>query len=111
MWVLSSGAELVVQLREEFAARHLPLHLGILGSVVYRGWSANDIDIVVYPHRSDEPLDMPLIYSAFSSVGLRQIHDMARVHRAWQRQGSSDKKHVEVWADSHRKLIDFFFMK
>jgi hypothetical protein len=84
-------------------------HTGMLGSVLLRGQSRKDLDLVLYPHHS-EALDRTRLDEALVSFGLKRLADRAKVTRIWRDFGSSDNKHVEVWQWG-KKRVDFFFLK
>lgn len=103
-WVLDDALALIRKLAERLAPQY---HLALAGSVLLRGQSRNDLDLIVYP-ASSEAQDKDFVAKVLTEEGLKRLHDREVVHRAWRRRGSDDAKHVEVWEYKDRKLDVFF---
>ena len=105
-WTLDEGLSFVRCLQSPLA----PLGYGIAmaGSVLIRGDSKTDLDIVVFPYSTAEQ-SYSAVQEAFDEFGMKRIFSMAAVQRFRLRQKSHDKKHVEIWMyEGHR--IDVFFL-
>lgn len=95
----SNAVEIAASL-EPVLSQH-GFHVGIGGSLAYRGDSEKDIDIIIYPHSRDVVMDLPFIISLLSSAGY------------WQRTDKKDSTVVpDVWVTTNvkRQNVDFFFM-
>ena len=99
-------------------------HAGMVGSVLTKGYSINDLDMVLYPAStkalySREPLGVvPREYlpTVLHKAGMVRVFDRAFVTEQWRKAGSDDEKHVEVWkctpgipACADRR-VDVFFL-
>ena len=84
-------------------------HCGIIGSVLIKGYSYNDLDLVIFPHNASE-YRLERAYEALQARGLTPHVTRARVAQVWEQKRSTDTKHVEVWR-YNGKRIDLFFMR
>jgi len=79
------------------------LHVAIGGSLVYRGTSEKDIDIFIYPHSRETPMDLKVITSILNSAGYirRVVNDE-----------TTSTMVPDVWtaSDDKGRNVDFFFM-
>jgi hypothetical protein len=101
----------------DFIARAIPVMkdagyaCALAGSLLIKNESQKDLDLdlVLFPYdntksRVDDALE------ALRSLGMACVFDVAFVHEKWANQGSTDRKHVEVWEyDGHR--IDVFWLE
>ena len=101
MWTLESALP-VLRVLEAVAAKE-GFHVALSGSVLYRGYSAKDLDVVVYPH----------------NVNLYRAEDRARLLQSFQTAGFSDPYEVSpnyvdkdvVVVKNDGKRIDLFFLR
>lgn len=91
--------------------------IGLTGSVLYKGASIKDLDLIVYPHKTTVYEDFDRAAQALFLAGLTCIHNAEEVKAArqvkakrWNTEYTPDSKHVEVW-DWRGKRVDIFFMK
>jgi hypothetical protein len=93
VWTLPEGRRLIQRLE-----RHLRPHYfsALAGSVLYRGRSAKDLDVVILPMHAGRCV-LAEIYTGLTAAGLEQRVSAARVQRHWRSKGITDTKHVEVW--------------
>lgn len=84
-------------------------HVGILGSVLTKGESQKDLDILLYPHTT-AMVDLEALYEAMEEAGMHRIVPFANVCRVRAQVDSFDTKHVEVWEHRMRR-IDVFFLR
>ena len=109
VWTL---ADALLFLREvQAVVEPLGFHTGILGSVVLKGSSKNDLDIVIYPALvpDEYKVSNSNVAVALVGMGMQQRYTAAQVHAAWRKQGSSDTKDVEKW-EYRGKIVDIFFL-
>ena len=106
VWTLENALPL---LREVQAAiEPLGYHVGLVGSVLTKGFSDSDMDMVVYPASTTrQPKED--VRTAFAAIGMRQTHSVHVVWKAWKKMGSDDTKHVEKW-EYRGKPVDVFFL-
>lgn len=72
--------------------------LGLTGSVLYSGESANDLDMIAYPMcKTGEGPSVIALGNVFWRHGFRGRWTVEEVHAHWREEGSLDTKHVEVW--------------
>ena len=110
MWQFASA--LIMVRRLEAALDPVGFHVGITGSVLTRGGSVNDLDLIVFPHSTGH-VNMAEVRNALGEAGLQPAYSRAAVASAWERRGSFDTKHVERWkfiTDNDTKYIDLFFL-
>lgn len=104
-WVLDDGLTLVRDLAERLRPRYF---IGLTGSVLVKGRSFNDLDVIVYPGSSVDQ-DKGFVEKVLTASGLRRLHTVDVVQAKWRRHGSQDAKHVEVW-EYQGKKVDVFFL-
>ena len=86
----------------------LGYHVGLVGSVLTKGFSDSDMDMVLYPTSvMRQPKEEAL--AVLVVLGMRRTHTLEQVHAAWKRRGSDDTKHVEKW-EYRGKPVDVFFL-
>lgn len=85
--------------------------LALMGSVLARGYSYNDLDLVAFPLRApDTAASRGELRAALEVRGWHRKHSASVVHAAWARRGSSDTKYVEVWLDARGRRVDLFLL-
>jgi hypothetical protein len=104
-WTLSDALPLIVKLASELAPDY---HLALAGSVLLRGASDKDLDLVVYPN-STVVQDKAVVEAALRRVGLARMYDVEVMHARWRRVGSTDTKHVEIW-DYRGRRVDVIYL-
>lgn len=82
--------------------------VGLTGSVLFRGVSAKDLDLIVYPLNSTE-VSGKMRVMALESMGLIRQCEIYQTHATWRRHGSLDCKLVELWRAGPRR-IDLFIL-
>ena len=107
VWVLDDAVVFLRTLQE-----HVELvgyHVGLAGSVLTKGRSGNDLDIILYPATTAHK-DYEGLIEALERAGLKRSIEREVVTRRWRRLGSEDRKHVEVW-EYGNKRVDVFFLE
>lgn len=105
-WTLSEATDLIRLLSDDL--RDAGFGVGIVGSVIVKGESDNDLDITVFPLKATQYV-LGDAYDALSQHMTRQA-DFYQVIRTWHQKGSSDTKHVEIWVYKEKR-VDVFFLK
>jgi hypothetical protein len=108
-WTFEEALEFLRPLEAPLRMSGFGLALG--GSVLTKGKSDKDLDIVVFPLDSGL-YDIRRARVCFHKAGMEQLWDHYDVLRFWH-QGNpacTDDKHVEVWA-WHNHRIDVFFLR
>jgi len=106
-WSLEEALALIRMLEPKLT--QVGFHVALMGSVLIEGHSTNDLDLILFPHSSNR-VDVESARLELTIAGLRPVISRARVAAAWEREGSSDAKHVEVWAYNDKR-VDLFFMR
>lgn len=95
--------------------QHLQLHVGpvgfhvaLAGSVLLKGGSKKDLDIIIYPHTTQHQ-NYETLRMALQRAGLRPNMSAAEIKRAWEKKLSWDQKHVESWTYIYKR-VDLFFL-
>lgn len=109
MWKLSEALDLVAELTVPL--KEAGYGVGVCGSVLVKGYSTHDLDLVVFPLNTSK-LSVPGTSreDALRRVGMALRHGQAVVQARWRKLGSTDEKHVEVWS-YQGKRVDVFFLR
>lgn len=111
VWTLEEAVPLLKELRE--VTTKVGFAVALAGSILYRGTSTKDLDIVVFPLRVEDPqaeLDLTALKEALEEFGLCPVLSREAVTQGWRKQGSLDTKHVEVWQYQGRR-VDLLFLR
>ena len=84
-------------------------HVGITGSVMYRGYSDKDLDIIAYP-RNTETSKPEKLTAYLRSLGWRRRSTAEATREVWRERGITDAKSVEVWALPDGRRVDLMVM-
>lgn len=106
VWTLADALPLLREVQA--AVEPLGYHVGLAGSVLTKGFSYNDMDMILYPASNAQQPKREIV-AALVALGMRQVHTREKVHAVWKRKGSNDTKHVEKW-DYRGKTVDVFFL-
>lgn len=116
-WELhDNGLDFVVKLTEHMMK--IGYGVGLTGSVLTKGRSKKDIDVILYPYDTSKH-QLPIEIAAHLELfGLSRLYDQSTVKARWKKLGSRDGKHVEVWTNQRAqqegdvpRRIDFFFLR
>ena len=106
MWTMGEAIEFIKSLEAAVSPHY---HIALAGSVLTRGESSKDLDVMVFPHRSQyHSLDE--IHSLLRNFGMKLRADFEEVKKVWRKNGDVgplDQKHVEVWS-WQGKRVDVF---
>lgn len=103
-WTLKEAIDLARDLNS--CAGATGWHFGITGSVLFKGSSEKDLDLIAYP-RNSKDCDRSDLRALLSLCGMRLRMDVKELQSHWK---SGDKKHVEVWQTGNGKRIDLFIL-
>ena len=78
-------------------------HFGLTGSVLYKGESQKDLDLVFYPRTRGEA-KLKDLHLALEVAGLRQSKSALVRLDYWKRSGLKDTKHVESWTMNGKRI-------
>jgi len=122
-WTIRQARRLV----NELEARLAGWYVALAGSVLLRGESSNDLDLIFYPHTSTKiwrpfadslmyDLKIDELYRVLRECGLTQLASADRVKEVWaagrsaKRGPSDDQKWVEIWMYDEQR-VDVFVMR
>lgn len=106
-WTLDEGLELIRKLVDPL--KNVGYSIGVTGSVLIRGSSNDDIDLLVYP-LSTSIQNEELAVQTLIDFGFILKYDVEQVHTAWRKMGSTDEKHVRLFRYDGRR-VDVFFVR
>ena len=84
-------------------------HCGMTGSILHKGESTHDLDVILCP-RDSTKAEKDAARKVLLTFGMTPMHTVEEVHAGWRKKGGTDEKHVEVWR-WHYYRIDFFFLR
>lgn len=100
VWKREEALVFVAMLSE--VARSAGYSIGLTGSVLTRGWSMKDLDVIVFPHgrlsEGEQGPALSALYKALKNFGMSCRETVDQVHKRWRAKGNLDEKHVEVWS-------------
>lgn len=106
-WTLESAVEFIRDLEPILAS--LGWHCALTGSVLYKGESRKDLDLVVYPHRTSNH-SLAYLRQGLRRAGLELFMDANKVKVQWSKLANSeDRKRVELWFQGARR-VDVFVL-
>lgn len=107
LWSLEEGVDFCRRLNKRLM--HVGYVVALTGSVLFKGKSHKDLDLIVYP-MSTSAVDLEALRGALTGFGIRPWIPVEEVHERWRKLGSTDTKHCEIWRSGIRR-IDLFFLK
>jgi hypothetical protein len=108
-WNLVEALEFVQEL-SPIAAR-AGYALALAGSVLTKGRSRKDLDLIVFPLRTDKAREYQLREALIVEMSMKLVFDEAFVKAQWKaKSNSDDEKRVEVW-EWLGKRIDIFYLR
>jgi hypothetical protein len=107
-WSLEQGVGLARAIQA--AVEPLGAHVGLLGSVLTKGSSEKDLDVLIYPANASTPPTRESLHDALKGIGMRLIGDEAWIKKRWAAAGGTDTKSVEFWIFRGGKRVDVFYL-
>lgn len=121
-WVLAEAVEFVRYIQS--AVEPYGFHVAMAGSVLTKGHSDNDLDMILYPTSTKAAAStekfgvVPREYlsQVLYKAGMKRMCDRDFVTKMWRKTGSDDEKHVEVWRCTagipafEGRRVDIFFL-
>jgi hypothetical protein len=98
-WTLKEALVWVAILQEH--VRPCGYHIGLHGSVLHKGKSSKDLDLIVYPHNSGA-IPTGLIAGAIERAGLTYRRERALYQ---------DEKEIRIYTIADGRRIDIFFLQ
>ncbi len=117
LWTMKDGVAFSRVLNRELGKAGFAVAL--TGSVLFKGRSVKDLDLVMFPLTTDRSDIEQQVYPVLvKGLGMQLLHPVSVVHHQWRRLGSVDTKHVEVWettwpftSPARRRRVDIFFLR
>lgn len=107
-WTREEALEMISEISP--GLKSVGYELALAGSILTKGTSSKDVDVVLFPTNSNQQ-DLPKLKEQLETLGMRLLHTEEIVKARWKRvYNSEDKKHVEVW-EWKGKRVDLFFLK
>lgn len=106
MWKLNDAIEEIKQLEPKLAA--VGFHCALTGSVLYKGESIKDLDLVIYPHNKNGAFDTDwqpardCVKNHFKSAFIKDCGGTSQIR---------DDKKVSWISDELQRRIDLFFLE
>lgn len=109
MWILGEALTFIRELNELTVP--VGFYCGLTGSVLFKGQSTSDLDVILYPTTTAN-IDLEALHECFRKAGFTQAFTRGTVAKMWERKGSLDQKSVDVWfTPLSKKRVDFFYLK
>lgn len=106
-WTFQEGVDFVRDINSHLQKANC--HAGITGSVLYKGYSAKDLDLIIYP-RDATKTSRSMAHENLIEAGLTHWIPTSTVHETWRSKGSSDDKQVDIWITSDNHRVDIFWL-
>ncbi len=100
-WTLEQGIDFIKHLEPHLFPYY---HAALAGSVLLYGKSTKDLDIIVFPHKSNH-FNHQEVRECLKKAGLFQRANNISVWTDWSNRGISESRWVEVW-DYQGKRVD-----
>jgi hypothetical protein len=103
MWDLKEGIKLIREIEEIMS--QFQYHCALTGSVLYKGKSGKDLDVILYPHSTDKTLKEKALLKILESIKFTIIEDRTETHSRY----GDDK--IVYRTEYDGKRVDIFIMK
>lgn len=113
-WSLNDARRLIKKLEKSCA--EIGWHVGLHGSVLMRGRSSKDLDLIFYPHtmirRRQIRYPLEMLHEVLEEQGLELIftHQELLEYHKNNGENRTDEKWIEVWKLGERR-VDVFVMR
>ncbi len=109
MWTMETALEVVREIEKDLT--DTGWHCGLTGSVLYKGASEHDLDLILYPRDKSNEQPRDLVRNALMFQSFYLVRTDKAVQRHWRTIGSNDTKSVEVYFQAKTKRrVDVFFL-
>jgi hypothetical protein len=104
MWTFESGLAWCCKANTRLVDHNL--HTALTGSVLFKGSSGKDLDVIIYPHKTSCP--SPSIHEICNILSLRFVQDRTDAHNRYSEKDSKRVYHTETFDG---KRIDLFLLQ
>jgi predicted nucleotidyltransferase len=80
-------------------------HIGLTGSVLYKGHSSKDLDLIFYPRKTQQK-DRQKLCALLELLGWKREKDLTSLSHE-----RLDLKHVELWETAEGNRVDIFILQ
>jgi len=101
LWTIEEG--IIIARLVEVCFKTNGLHVAIGGGTLHQGYSMNDLDLIVFKHKSTEEIKEEIAIALLQSLGFYAIEK--RDHSIYQ-----DLKCVYTSMYNHKRVDFFFFL-
>ena len=108
LWTLDSALDFIRELHH--VLNEAGFAAALTGSVLIRGESDNDLDLVIYPLNAAE-CSFTALREGLEGAGMKIKFPRHIVARAWHSRGSNDIKTVEAWETPGGRRVDLFLLR
>ena len=108
-WKLESKSDLAFVRDVEVELAKAGWHVALGGSVLHKGWSSKDVDLIVFPHkkRSSQSPRKTALHAALARCNMTMHLSRAALRRLWKKDHKVlDNKWVEVWKLDDGRRVD-----
>lgn len=106
LWTLEDALNLVRSTQE--ALTPIGWYIGLTGSVLFKGESYKDLDLIFYP-KTTANIDTDALLKTLKDSGFNPWLSMDQIHAIWRSIGSNDTKNVSSWK-YQGKRVDVFIL-
>lgn len=107
-WTLELGVNFVRDLN--VATELVGFHCALCGSVLHKGESSKDLDLVIFP-MSTAKVDLEALQQCLKDQGLKLKFSRAFIASIWERKGRLDQKNVDAWELPDGRRVDIFHLR
>jgi hypothetical protein len=110
-WTLAEGIEEARRLEVQLRVRSLALGVALTGSVLHKGSSPKDLDLIVYPHNASDPYPWNEVARCLrEDMGYRLMMCFSNILEIRRKKGirCDDTKHVDAWYSKDLRRVDVF---
>ena len=109
MWNLDEAQAFCAGLEHTMRHFNSPFSVCLLGSVLYKGFSTKDLDIGIFPLKSQTLFSPEDVHPWLERVGMVLALTPEQVKSNWRSVGSKDEKLVERWYIRSKRIDVFYF--
>lgn len=102
-WTFEQGLEFVRKLETAIKRIYSHYHVALGGSVLHKGTSSKDLDVFIYPHKTNQA-DRKWLDKKLTEFGVEVNHNATEMHEVY-----GDSKEVLV-CEYQGKRVDIFIL-
>lgn len=117
-WTLRQGRDFARRLERELNKRRWSgraelYHIAIGGSVLHRGESKHDLDIIAFARKADRvgAKDVKILRQCMHKLGAYRMVTREELVETWRALGNNETKHVEIYITHDNRRVDLIVVK